>query len=170
MRQLMMMMMLLVTMLGFNMGCRQSEKSLEEAVTDHESEKAKVQIILDCYTEALRTKNTGMLAEIFSQDDDVVMLDGNTPSRFIGWEALKERYQAHFDSYEKLDITYRDLIIKLHASSEVAWLTCVFDWNCIFQGQRLSTEGLRATWVLEKKNGKWKIVQVHFSFPRSDNK
>jgi ketosteroid isomerase-like protein len=71
---------------------------------------------------------------------------------------------------KKLYVTFRDLVIKIHASSEVSWLSCAFDWNFQAQGEQISTDGLRATWVLEKRNDKWKIVQLHFSFPKLDEK
>lgn len=156
----------LVILFCFAFSCQQGEEVVEEPVVDVEAEKVEVQNILNQYINAMKTKSIETLAEIFSQDDDIVMLDGNTTKRFISWDAIKKRYQEHFNSYDKLDVKFRELNIKIHASGVVSWLSCVFDWDYLSQGRQGETKGLRATWVLQKKNGKWKVVQVHFSFAK----
>jgi len=162
---------LLFILLCFSYGCKkQVEEIAEKTVVDIQYEKAKVQSILNKYIKALTTKDMRLLSEIFAQDEDIVMLDGNTSRRLIGWNNLKERYQEHFTSFEKLGVTFRDLVITIHDSGEVSWLACVFDWTFLTQGKQISTEGLRATWILEKRNDTWKIVQLHFSFPKADVK
>ena len=156
----------LALILCFMVDCKQGEEGAVESAVDVEVEQAEVQNILNQYIIAMETKDIDTLAEIFSQDDDIMMLDGNTSRRFIGWEEVKTRYQEHFNYYEKLDIQIRDLIIKIHSTGEISWLTCVFDWDYFFQGRKGSTKDLRASWVLQKKNGIWELVQVHFSFAK----
>ena len=158
-------------LLCFSSGCeKQVEETADKTAVDIQSERAKVKSILNKYIKALTTKDMGLLSEIFAQDEDIVMLDGNTSRGLVGWNNLKERYQEHFAAFEKLDVTFRDLVITIHASGEVSWLACVFDWTFLTKGKQISTEGLRATWVLEKRNDTWKIVQLHFSFPKADEK
>jgi hypothetical protein len=41
----------------------------------------------------------------------------------------------------------------------------VLDYNFIYMGEDMSFEGIRFTGVLEKKDGKWKLVQGHLSVP-----
>jgi ketosteroid isomerase-like protein len=154
----------LALILCFMVGCQQSKEVAEELAVDVEAEKLEVQNILNQYLSALKNKNIKTLAEIFPQDNEIVMFDGNDSRRFIGWDAIKTRYQEHFNSYEKIDVQVRDLIIKIHSSGEISWLTCVFDWDYLFKGRQGATKGLRASWVLRKKNDKWEVVQVHFSF------
>ena len=159
----------LALLICFTSGCeKQYIETAEKTAIDIQSEKAKVQSILNRYVKALTTKDMGLLSEIFAQDEDILMLDGNTSRRLIGWNNLEERYQEHFAAFEKLDVTFRDLVITIHDSGEVSWLACIFDWTFLSQGKQISTEGLRATWVLEKRNDTWKIVQIHFSFPKAD--
>ena len=156
----------MVFLLCFTFACQQGEDVAEEPLVNVEAEKMEVLNILNQYINAMQTKSIETLAEIFSQDDDIMMLDGNTTKKFIGWGAIKTRYQEHFNSYEKLDVKFRELNIKIHASGVVSWLSCVFDWNYLIQGRQGETKGLRATWVLQKKNSKWKVVQLHFSFAK----
>jgi len=69
---------------------------------------------------------------------------------------------------EVKDISFRDVVIKIHASGKIAWLSCYEDWNYIEQGQSISLKDGRMTWVLEKLNGNWVIVHVHWSSPNNE--
>jgi hypothetical protein len=73
----------LVILLCFTPGCQQGEEVSEQIMEDIESEEVKVQLILDQYIKALTTKNMELLSEIFAQDEDMVMFDGNISERFV---------------------------------------------------------------------------------------
>jgi uncharacterized protein (TIGR02246 family) len=158
----------LVIIFCLTLSCQQQGAEVEKTEADIQSEKIKVQSIIHQYIKALTTKDMELLSEIFSDDEDMVMFDGNISKQFIGWEALKGRFQEHFDSYEELEVAFRDQVVKVHASGEVAWLSCILDANLLVQGQEGRISGLRATWVLEKRNGNWVIVQAHFSLPKAE--
>jgi len=156
----------LVLGLGFVFNCRQAEESAPEAAENIEVEKAAVRNIVHRYIEALENRSMEDLAGIFAQDDDTVLLDGNDSRRFVGWEAIETRYREHFSFYERLEVKIRDLRIQVHSSGEVSWLACVLDWDYVFQGRAVAARGLRASWVLRKRNGDWRLVQAHFSFAK----
>ena len=58
----------------------------------------------------------------------------------------------------------KDLTINFSKSGDVAWFFCMLDDINEWKGQPASWENTRWTGVLEKQNGKWIIVQQHFSF------
>lgn len=58
----------------------------------------------------------------------------------------------------------RDLKINISNSGDVAWYYCMLDDINEWKGQPANWENTRWTGVLEKRNGKWVIVQMHFSF------
>lgn len=60
----------------------------------------------------------------------------------------------------------RDLKIRISKSGEVAWFFCHLDDINVWKGQPANWENVRWTGVLEKRNGNWRIVQQHFSFPK----
>lgn len=60
----------------------------------------------------------------------------------------------------------RDLKIRISNSGEVAWFFCYLDDINEWKGLPANWENVRWTGVLEKHNGKWRIVQQHFSFPK----
>ena len=58
----------------------------------------------------------------------------------------------------------RNLTINLSASGDAAWWYCVLDDINEWKGQPANWENTRWTGVMEKREGKWVIVQMHFSF------
>jgi hypothetical protein len=57
----------------------------------------------------------------------------------------------------------RDLQILLSRSGDVAWFYCVLDDVNEWQGEPVSWMNARWTGVLEKRDGAWRMVQMHFS-------
>jgi ketosteroid isomerase-like protein len=58
----------------------------------------------------------------------------------------------------------RDMTINISQSGTVAWWYCMLDDINTWKGQPANWENTRWTGVLEKRNGSWVIVQMHFSF------
>jgi ketosteroid isomerase-like protein len=58
----------------------------------------------------------------------------------------------------------RDLQISVSRSGDVAWFYCVLDDVNEWKGQPANWMNTRWTGVLEKREGRWVIVQMHFSF------
>ncbi len=58
----------------------------------------------------------------------------------------------------------RDLEITFARSGQVAWFYCVLDDINTYKGQPASWENTRWTGVVEKRDGRWVVVQQHFSF------
>lgn len=58
----------------------------------------------------------------------------------------------------------RDLKIRFSRSGDVAWFYCVLDDINEWKGQPANWENVRWTGVLEKRDGRWRVVQQHFSF------
>lgn len=61
----------------------------------------------------------------------------------------------------------RDLHISLSQSGDVAWFFCMLDDVNEWKGQPASWINTRWTGVLEKRQGRWRMVQMHFSNPVS---
>jgi ketosteroid isomerase-like protein len=58
----------------------------------------------------------------------------------------------------------KDLSINISKSGTVAWWFCILDDINEWKGEPASWENTRWTGVLEKRDGRWQIVQQHFSF------
>ena len=60
----------------------------------------------------------------------------------------------------------RELRLRFAETGTVAWFYCKLDDINIWKGQPANWENIRWTGVLEKKQGKWRVQQQHFSWPR----
>ena len=151
----------LVILLCFTFSYQQGEEVAEEPAVDVEAEKANIRTVLDQYAEAWKFSNIDHFSKIFSQDVDMVIFDSQ--KRYVGWEAWKERLQNSFDLINDVNVTFRDYSIKVHRSGTIAWLSSLEDATWISQDQPNEVKGMQVTWVLEKIEGKWVIVQGHWS-------
>jgi len=61
----------------------------------------------------------------------------------------------------------KDLTINFSRSGDVAWFFCILDDINEWKGQPANWENTRWTGVLEKRDGNWIIVQMHFSFAQN---
>ncbi|PWB71481.1 hypothetical protein C3F09_07890 [candidate division GN15 bacterium] len=58
----------------------------------------------------------------------------------------------------------RDLRLTFSRSGDVAWFYCVLDDINELKGQPANWENVRWTGVVEKRDGRWRVVQQHFSY------
>jgi ketosteroid isomerase-like protein len=58
----------------------------------------------------------------------------------------------------------RDLSITISKDGDAAWFYCILDDINEWKGQPATWENTRWTGVLEKRDGRWVMVQQHFSF------
>ncbi|MGD9346465.1 MAG: SgcJ/EcaC family oxidoreductase [Candidatus Aminicenantes bacterium] len=155
----------LVFLLCFTFGCQQGEEVTEEPAVDLEAEKANVQAVLNQYVEAWENLDIELFSKVFSHDDDIVIFSASPNKRYVGWEVFREDVQKSFHEMTSVEISFRDISIEVHASGNIAWLSCLEDWDFVYQGQPVSDEGARVTWILEKRNGQWVIIHAHWSMP-----
>jgi len=60
----------------------------------------------------------------------------------------------------------RDLKIVFSRGGDVAWFFCRLDDINEWRGEPANWENARWTGVLERREGRWRVVQQHFSFAR----
>jgi len=81
-----------------------------------------------------------------------------------------EQFKKNSEIFKRPEFQYvrheiKDLTVNLSRSGDVAWFYCVLNDINTWKGQPANWENARWTGVLEKREGKWVIVQQHFSFP-----
>jgi hypothetical protein len=128
-------------------------------------EKTKVDTVLDQNIQVIETEDVDLLSKIFAHDADMVIFGTDAAERVVGYNALKSVMKAQFESTEETRLSVKDRIIKIHESGRVAWFSEIIDWHIVSQGQTVNLEGVRGTGVLECRNGKWIVVQLHYSVP-----
>ena len=132
-----------------------------------EAEKEKARTVLEQYHKALEIEDMEMISTLYAHDDDIVQF--NDVGKVIGWKLIKADFQNWFDVSDSIKFTFRDEIIKVHASGNSAWISFIQDGSSIYRDKLSSFKDLRATWALKKQNGNWVIVQSHFSAPSEES-
>jgi L-ascorbate metabolism protein UlaG (beta-lactamase superfamily)/ketosteroid isomerase-like protein len=119
--------------------------------------------IRDCIGWA-KEKDFRLLYSVVANDADFLEVhpDGKVVK---GLEEFKkaETFWASPD-FKAVRYEIRDLKIQLSKSGDVAWFFCILDDINEWKGRPANWENTRWTGVLEKREGRWVMVQQHFSF------
>jgi len=83
-----------------------------------------------------------------------------------------EQFKKNSEVFKQPEFKYvrhevKDLTVNFSMSGDVAWFYCILDDINEWKGQPANWENTRWTGVLEKREGRWMIVQQHFSFAHS---
>jgi ketosteroid isomerase-like protein len=111
-----------------------------------------------------KTKDLDLLYSIVAQDTNFLEVhpEGNVVRGFNDFKKAEAFWMS--PDFKAVRYQIRDLNINISESGSVAWWFCILDDINEWKGQPASWENTRWTGVLEKRNGKWQIVQQHFSF------
>ena len=143
-------------------GCRK-----EEQVFDREKELQLVTQTIHYSIGWAKNKDIKLLYSIIANDSNYIEVDPH--ARIVkGFEDFKraEKFWMHPD-FKAIRYDIRDLTINFSRSGDVVWFFCMLDDINEWQGQPANWENTRWTGVLEKRDGRWIIVQMHFSFAGS---
>jgi len=111
-------------------------------------------------------KDVDLLYRSIAQDAGFFIFHPDSRSTITGFEAFKGMVEKVFmnDAFKATGFEVRDLKISLSGSATVAWFSAILDDHGEWDGKPSSWINTRWTGVLEKRDGRWVIVQMHFSF------
>jgi hypothetical protein len=113
------------------------------------------------------TKDTVALYNTFVPDSTLFIFHPDSASTLTDFKTI--RYVAEnvwlTDHFKATECTIRGLRIHFSRGGDVAWYACYLDDIGEWDGQVSGWRNVRWTGVLEKIEGKWLIMQMHFSFP-----
>jgi hypothetical protein len=111
-----------------------------------------------------KTKDFTVSNRIIANDSNYLEVDpGNRIVR--GFKEFKKNEAFFADPrFKAIRYEIRDLKITFSKSGTVAWYYCVLDDINEWNGKPACWLNTRWTGVLEKRDGTWVIVQMHFSF------
>lgn len=140
---------------------------------DLQSEKNLVtQTIEDCIQWPFPEKNVERLRSSLAKDPSFFIFHPDSKSTIVGYDAFEDMITNLFlkEEMKPISTTIKDLKINLSHSGDVAWFSCLLDDIGEWQGKRWAWLEARWTGVLEKRAGKWLLVQMHFSLPTDAEK
>ena len=115
---------------------------------------------------ANETRNMAALERLVSKDHDLVgySVGGR---KYVGWNELAREMQQEFDTVTRLHIPIKEL--QVWERGDFAWYTAEIDYiryEGTGQDARKMLLPLRESGVLERRDGRWLLVQWHESFTR----
>jgi ketosteroid isomerase-like protein len=111
-----------------------------------------------------KNKDFNLLYSVIADDSSYLEVD---PGKGLiqGIRQFKENETFWSNpAFKAIRYDIRDLKINLSRSGDVSWFYCVLDDVNEWKGSPASWLNTRWTGVLEKRDGRWRIVQMHFSF------
>jgi ketosteroid isomerase-like protein len=110
------------------------------------------------------TKDRTLQEGTMAHDDDLFIVWTNSGSAVSGWKDYVKLFDTWMDPRFKATVTeIRDLRIHVSRSGDVAWYSATLDDLGEWDGKPKGARDIRWTGVLEKRSGKWVIVQMHGS-------
>jgi ketosteroid isomerase-like protein len=134
---------------------------------DMAAERAKVaQVIHDSIEWVYPEKNRERLYATIAKDASFFIFHPDSKSTIVGFEAFQTMVEKVFmnPTFKATGSDIRDLKINLSRSGQVAWFSAILDDYGESNGKPYAWLNTRWTGVLEKRDGKWLICQMHFSF------
>jgi hypothetical protein len=114
-----------------------------------------------------KEKDFKLLYSVIANDPGYLEVSpGNSITRGIDEFKENELFWGSSD-FRAIRYDIRDLVISFSPAGDAAWFYCVLDDINEWKGQPASWENTRWTGVLVKKEGRWIMMQQHFSFANS---
>ena len=113
------------------------------------------------------SKDKELLFRCFADDEELFYFCPRDDGTIHGYQALVELTESFFtlEDFKAVRYEIKDLHVELSRSGDVAWYHARLDDYNEWRGQPANWEDVRWTGVLEKRDGRWVIVQMHFSSP-----
>ena len=140
-------------------GCKDQTR-----IVNNEKEIQEISKVIDSAIGWFKTKDFDLSFSTFAQDSN--FLEVHPDGKVVrGFEEFKKNSEI-FKNPEFLYVRHEiwDQKITLSETGNTAWFFCMLNDISTWKGQQVGWENTRWTGVLEKRDGRWVIVQQHFSF------
>ncbi|MFO8128809.1 MAG: nuclear transport factor 2 family protein [Bacteroidales bacterium] len=133
--------------------------------TDLDEEFSGIRTVLEKYEIANEDEDFSIIEEIWADDDAIILIGTERDEKLVGWEEIRKAVRNQHRNFENTLISITEQMININETANTAWFSEELSYNFIYEGEAMSYEGIRFTGVLEKIDGKWKLVQGHLSMP-----
>jgi ketosteroid isomerase-like protein len=129
-------------------------------------DKKEIQTVIGNSITWAMNKNVDLLFGSVAQDSAFFIFHPDSASTIVGFDQFKKMVNDVFmqDAFKATGSSIRDLRINLSRDGDVAWYSAMLDDFGEYNGKPYAWRNTRWTGVLEKRDGTWVIVQMHFSF------
>ncbi len=136
--------------------------------SDTKAATADVSKVIHASIEWAINKDRDLLLNSVAQDSTFFIFHPDSASTIVGFDAFKDMVDNFFmnKDFRATGSKIKDLKINLSRGGDVAWFSAYLDDFGEWRGKPTAWVNCRWTGVLEKRAGKWVIVQMHFSFAK----
>ena len=153
---------LILTSLSLVMSCVEKP---EEVSVDPAIEKLEVSRLLDNLAAATESGNFEIIEDIWLPSEDVMLIGTDSNEKLEGWDAISNAIEKQFGTFEETLISITDQNIWLNDAGDFAWFFEELNYNFVYEDKAMTFKGIRFTGVMQKIEGKWRLVQQHLSIP-----
>jgi ketosteroid isomerase-like protein len=121
---------------------------------------AQLRALLFEIAEAYYDQDLPRLLANYAPDDQTVLLGNTAKERLVGLNEIRRGFQRDFATAGRVCLEYGWTSISTH--DDTAWIAAECLIHRIVEGEEVSRPG-RLTLVCENRDGRWLIVQQHFS-------
>ncbi len=137
----------------------------DAAPMDSLADQAAIERAIDASISWFKNKDFDLLFSVFADDADFFIYHPDSKSTIRGIEAFRK----HSEFFRNPEFLYsrheiRDLRTSRSRDGGTAWWSALLDDCSSYRGEESCWKNCRWTGVLEKRDGRWVIVQMHFSF------
>ena len=152
----------MMVVLVLSISCQQ-----ENDTFNIESEKSLVEKAIHNSIGWAKNKDIELLYSVIANDTNYLEVDPH--DRVVkGFQDFKKNEKFWMSpDFKAIRYEIKDLKMNFSESGNVAWFFCMLDDINEWKGQPVNWENTRWTGVLEKREGNWIIVQMHFSYASS---
>lgn len=110
------------------------------------------------------TKDRALAESTMVHDESLFIFNPNSDAT-IGWSQHVKNFDFWMDPrFKATKCEIWDLRLGVSGSADVAWWSCRLNDLAEWDGKAVGWKDTRWTGVMEKRDGQWRIIQMHFSF------
>lgn len=116
---------------------------------------------------AMDTQDLELMKDLLPKESEMIHIGTDKDEIWKGWDILIKATRKQFENLDYYKANIHDLTINISESGETAWYFHLLDAEIKSGGNINTWENARFTGVLEKRGGRWKLMQTHVSLPES---
>ncbi len=142
----------------------------KEEQVSMDSEIVKIRQVIENSIGWAKTKDTTLLFSCFVPDSTLFFFNPDNAGNIHGFENFKSMTKEFFlnDAFKAIGHELKDLKIGVSQSGQSAWWSCYLDDFNEWNGRPANWVNVRWSGVLDKRDGRWLIAQMHFSHAIED--
>jgi ketosteroid isomerase-like protein len=121
-----------------------------------------VALTLHAFFEAYGKRDLNGVLAFWAPDPDVTMIGSGEDEKTVGINQFPKIVLRDWSQSDKANVSLKEIAVS--AAGNVAWFATDITFK-VQSGVEKIEFGGRLTGVMEKRNGEWLIVQLHFSVP-----